>query len=83
MQDSPSLSDFINNPTVRKQQKQRDRTASHWSPTCVFTTFENCTNNVTPPRLLMAHPTGNPSPKLSITSMDSRTGWCHVLHPLK
>ena len=31
MQDSPSLSDFINNPTVRKQQKQRERTASHWS----------------------------------------------------
>ena len=31
MQDSPSPSYFINNPTVRKQQKQRERTASHWS----------------------------------------------------
>ena len=31
MQDSPYLSDFINNPTVRKQQKQRERTDSHWN----------------------------------------------------
>ena len=31
MQDSPSLSDFINNPTVRKKQKQRERTDSHWN----------------------------------------------------
>ena len=31
MQDLPSLFDFVNSPTVRKQQKQREKTASHWS----------------------------------------------------
>ena len=42
MQDSPSLSDFINNPTVRKQQKQRERTTSHWSQWAGITITITC-----------------------------------------
>ena len=42
MQDSPALSDFINNPTVRKQQKQRERTASHWSQLAGITITITC-----------------------------------------
>ena len=42
MHDLPALSDFINNPTVRKQQKQRERTASHWSQWAGLTITITC-----------------------------------------